>query len=161
ISGTSAPSPPQEASSNLFASENTNNGTGCAAPSTATVQVIDPTGSEAQTIYPCFEHSTLTDLLNAQSISWRYYTPLPGSIWTGPNAIQHMCGPNAPPPNATACEGSDWKNGVILKQAQVLKDIANGQLPSVSWVIPTGQASDHPSVNDGSGPSWVAAVVNA
>jgi phospholipase C len=31
----------------------------------------------------------------------------------------------------------------------------------VSWVIPTGQASDHPVTTDGSGPSWVASIVNA
>jgi phospholipase C len=42
-----------------------------------------------------------------------------------------------------------------------LTDIAIGQLACVSWVIPTGQASDHPGITDGSGPSWVASVVNA
>jgi phospholipase C len=31
----------------------------------------------------------------------------------------------------------------------------------VSWVIPTGQASDHPGNNNGTGPSWVASIVNA
>lgn len=31
----------------------------------------------------------------------------------------------------------------------------------MSWVVPTGQASDHGGINDGSGPSWVASVVNA
>jgi phospholipase C len=31
----------------------------------------------------------------------------------------------------------------------------------VSWIIPTGQASDHAGVNDGSGPSWVTSIVNA
>src|SRR5437868_10602121 len=35
------------------------------------------------------------------------------------------------------------------------------QLPAVSWVIPTGQASDHPGNNNGTGPSWVASIVNA
>jgi len=39
--------------------------------------------------------------------------------------------------------------------------IANGQLAQVTWVIPDGRASDHPALNDGSGPSWVASVVNA
>ena len=43
----------------------------------------------------------------------------------------------------------------------MLTDIANGQLPAVSWVIPNGQASDHPVGTDGSGPSWVASIVNA
>lgn len=28
-------------------------------------------------------------------------------------------------------------------------------------MIPDGRYSDHPAVNDGSGPSWVAAILNA
>jgi phospholipase C len=123
--------------------------------------LIDPSGSEAQTIYPCFEHPTLTDSLNAAKISWRYYSPSAGIIWNAPNAIQHMCVPNATPPNATICTGSDWTNNVVLQQTQVLTDIQNGTLAAVSWVIPNGQASDHAGGNAGSGPSWVASVVNA
>jgi phospholipase C len=91
-------------------------------------------------------------------LSWRYYTPLAGSIWTAPNAIQHLCVPNS---SNTGCTGSDWMNDVVINQAQVLTDIADGHLPAVSWVIPSGQESDHPEINDGSGPSWVASVVNA
>ena len=48
-----------------------------------------------------------------------------------------------------------------LNSAQILTDIANGQLPQVSWLIPSGQASDHALANDGCGPSWVTLVVNA
>jgi phospholipase C len=162
ISGTSAPS----VGSNLFAAENTfysTTGGGCYAPAGATVALIDPAGSESSNtpIYPCFEHATLTDLLEAKGNSWRYYTPSPVSIWTGPNAIQHICGPNATPPNATACVGSDWTNHVILNQTQILTDISNHQLADVSWVIPAGQASDHSgNLNGNEGPSWVASVVN-
>jgi len=43
----------------------------------------------------------------------------------------------------------------------VLTDIANGQLAAVSWVVPSGRTSDHPALSDGSGPSWVASIVNA
>jgi phospholipase C len=49
----------------------------------------------------------------------------------------------------------------VLHNQQILTDISAGQLPAVSWVIPTGQASDHAGSNDGSGPSWVASIVNA
>jgi phospholipase C len=164
LSGTSAPT----ATSNLFAAENTggDGNAGCAVISTDTVALINPSGSESTSQYPCFEHATLTDLLNAKSVSWRYYVSTTSwSIWTAPNAIEHMCGPNAPPPNATACTGADWTNNVVQGTAQnpapVLTDIANGQLPAVSWVIPNGYDSDHALSNDGSGPSWVAAVVNA
>ena len=82
--------------------------------------------------YPCFEHPTLTDLLNKKFVSWRYYAPSAGSIWTAPNAIQHMCGPNVAPPNGTACVGADWTDNVVLASPQnpapVLTDIAHGRL---------------------------------
>jgi phospholipase C len=163
ISGTSAPS----AGSNLFASENpvgipnAFDNAGCIAPPNELVSLINPSGDESHQMYPCFDHPTLTDILNTAKISWRYYSPLPGIIWNGPTGIEHMCVPNAPPPNGTACTGPDWINNVIIPNTKVLTDIANGQLASVSWVIPTGQASDHPGITDGSGPSWVAQVVNA
>jgi phospholipase C len=170
ISGTSAPT----ATSSLFASENPSGGgsgaAGCIAPPAETVRLIDPTGDEFSNapIYPCFEHPTLTDLLDTAKISWRYYAPSAGSIWTGPDAIQHMCGPNAAPPNATACVGSDWTGAspkVVIGQtqsnAQILTDIASNQLQQVSWVIPDGQDSDHPSSDNGCGPSWVTSIVNA
>ncbi len=149
ISGTSAPT----ATSNLFAAENPspNGGTGCAAPATATVALINPFGVESQYVYPCFEHPTLMDSLDAQTISWRYYTPAVNSgdaIWIGPLAIHHLY------------FGGDWAN-VIVPQTKVLTDIANGQLAQVSWVIPNGLDSDHPGGNNGTGPAWVASVVNA
>ena len=89
------------------------------------------------------------DLLDSKKLTWRYYTPSAGSIWTGPNAIHHLR------------LGPDWANDVILQQTQVLTDIASGNLAAVSWVIPDGRASDHALATDGSGPSWVASIVNA
>jgi phospholipase C len=50
---------------------------------------------------------------------------------------------------------------VDLTPADVLKDIAACNLRSVSWVIPSGQNSDHARGNDGGGPSGVASIVNA
>src|SRR5437016_10955593 len=149
ISGTSVPT----ATSNLFASENPHVPTagavvGCTAPAGEFVRLIDPTGAENSSQYPCFEHPTLVDELDAKSVAWKYYTPTPGSIWTGPNAIEHLR------------MGPDWTSSVITPSTQILTDITNGQLAQVSWVIPTAAASDHASSNDGSGPSWVASIVN-
>jgi len=164
ISGTSAPT----ATSNLFIADNAQgvpnagDNSGCLAPPAEYVYVIDPTGDESNTIYPCADHPTITDELNTKGISWRYYTPSAGSLWTGPNAIQHMCGPNVPPPNATACIGSDWTTSVVIPETQVLTDIAGGKLAAVSWVIPNGTNSDHAgSTSTTGGPSWVASIVNA
>ncbi|HEY3972143.1 MAG TPA: alkaline phosphatase family protein [Candidatus Sulfotelmatobacter sp.] len=168
ISGTSEPS----TGSNQFVAENAGgianagDNTGCTAPPAEYVSLIDPTGAETTRIYPCTDHPTLTDELDSAGITWRYYAPSAGSLWTGPNAIQHMCGPNAAPPNATACVGSDWVNHVVLyttaNPAPILTDISSNQLPAVSWVIPAGQNSDHAgTLTNTSGPSWVASIVNA
>jgi phospholipase C len=171
ISGTSEP----EVLSTSFAAENmglSKKGAGCVAPSDQTVQLINAQGLEAtgDTIYPCFEHPTLTDSLDnaVPAISWRYYAPSLGSIWTAPTAIQHMCAPNSPPPNGTACNGTDYTAAspkVVLNQsqtnAQILTDISSGQLQQVSWIIPNGNDSDHAETNTGCGPSWVTQVVNA
>jgi phospholipase C len=156
ISGTSAPT----ANSNLFAATNPNVGpAGCIGPPNEAVGVIDPSGKVSSTTYPCFEHPTLTDLMNNANVTWRYYAPSAGSIWTGPDAIQHMCQPQTVS-GVLTCTGSDWNN-VIIPEQQVLTDISNQKLAQVTWVIPDGAASDHAGGTDASGPSWVASVVNA
>jgi phospholipase C len=161
LAGTSAPT----ASSDLFAAENIypGVGAGCIAPPGSIVKLINPAGVEATTQYPCFEHATLTDELDAKGISWRYYAPNGNYIWTAPDAIQHMCQPQSQA-GTLVCTGSAWNNVIVPPKgssANILKDIANNQLAQVSWVIPSGPESDHPQANDGSGPSWVASVVNA
>jgi phospholipase C len=163
--GTSAPSAADDASG-TFASENMLNtrvaGTaataGCIAPATTVVQLIDANGKEsaANRVYPCFEHETVPDLLPS-SMSWRYYAPNAGSIWTAPNAISHICQSSG---FGGKCLGQDWTENVDLRPADVLSDIASCNLRNVSWVIPTGANSDHANGNDGGGPSWVASIVN-
>jgi phospholipase C len=157
--GTSAPSAADDAAG-IFASENmsgTASVAGCTAADGTTVELINPNGGENQKIYPCFEHQTMADILPS-AFTWRYYAPSAGSIWTAPNAIQHICESTG---HGGKCAGQDWTNNVDLKPADVLTDIAACNLRSVSWVIPTGANSDHAHVNDGGGPSWVAAIVNA
>ncbi|MFZ0685802.1 MAG: alkaline phosphatase family protein [Terriglobales bacterium] len=116
----------------------------------------------------CYEHPTLTDLLDSAGLSWKYYAPMAGSIWTAPDAIQHMCEPFSQDGkyDDTVCNGTDWtaaNPNVFIEgsSAQILADIANSQLADVSWVIPSGNNSDHADNPVDDGPSWVAAIVNA
>jgi phospholipase C len=163
LSGTSAPSE----NSPLFGADNptlsTTKPVGCIAPSASRIDLIDASGSLTThtPIYPCFEHATLTDLLDARGLSWRYYSPIaPGALWTAPNAINHIC--QAFTVNdVLTCTGPIYTSNVIVPQTQILTDIMNGQLAKVSWVIPSGISSDHSNSSDGSGPAWVASVVNA
>ena len=157
ISGTSAPT----ANSDFFAAENVGGAllpgrhsfgrSACGGLPGQSVQLIGPAGDESREQFPCFEHLTLMDLLDHQQLSWRYYSTQvswESAIWTAPNAIFHLR------------YSADWAK-VIPSPLQVLRDISNGDLATVSWVTPRGQDSDHPSLNLGSGPSWVAALVNA
>ena len=165
--GTSARTAPDDAKA-IFASENmartgiggTFAAAGCAAkdgPGGTAVALIKPPGVENEFVYPCFEHQTMADVL-PPGVDWRYYSPIPGSIWTAPNAIQHICMASGP---GGKCTGPEWQKNVDLRPSGVLRDIAACSLRSISWVIPTGHNSDHAHDNDGGGPSWVAAIVNA
>ncbi len=60
------------------------------------------------------------------------------------------------------CTGKDWTAHVVPDHpGQVLTDIANCALPAVTWVNPKGTFSDHAGFNNGTGPQWVASIVNA
>jgi len=100
----------------------------------------------------CWDPTTLGDELDNAKVSWAYYavsySGYPG-IWSAYQAIHHIY------------YGPDWQNDVISQPAQVLTDVANGKLRSVSWVTPTCANSDHAGCGSKTGPSWVASVVNA
>src|SRR5579863_5282753 len=140
IAGSSAPTAPGTTNSNLFAAdnpagggaENPNDFTGCLAPPGEYVMLIDPVinnpaTTETQSSFPCYDHPTLTDLLDAQQLSWTYYAPSASQLWNGPTGISHICEPDPPIPNATTCAGAIWQSHEVINPAQVLTDIQNGQ----------------------------------
>jgi phospholipase C len=105
--------------------------------------------------FPCFNYTTLRDLLDAKSISWKYYVPkfdggdYGGSLWNAFDAIHAVR------------YGPEWGTNVQWPEKNVFNDIKNGKLAAVSWVIPDFVNSDHPGAGSDTGPSWVASVVNA
>ncbi|HLI95084.1 MAG TPA: alkaline phosphatase family protein [Candidatus Baltobacteraceae bacterium] len=122
----------------------------CAAGSGRTsVPVINiDTGIESGSHAACFDHRTMFDVLDEKRLTYKYYANYTGGFWNGPSAISHIR------------FGPDWSH-ISMPNTNVFSDIAHGELPAVSWVTPSAAASDHPGVTDGSGPSWVASVVNA
>jgi phospholipase C len=99
-------------------------------------------------------YKTLQDLLDANSVSWKYYTPAwqgnTGAIWNAFLAISSVYG-----------NQNEWNAHISQPETNIFTDISNGTLPSLSWVIPDGVNSDHPAYASDTGPSWVASVVNA
>ena len=134
----------------------------CQVDNTKLLYPIQPVGSF------CYPHKTMADLLDARSITWKFYSPRPGSIWTAPDSFQSICkpefvNPNGDPKSKLECTGAEWKANVDLAKngTDILRDIDNCKLANVSWVIPDGAWSDHAGSGDKYGPSWVAAIVNA
>jgi phospholipase C len=133
---------------------------GCDAPPGVTTSLLTSSQQylKDQGPFPCFTYETMRDLLDAQSVSWKYYTPAitthGGDLWNAYDAIQQVR------------EGSEWTTNISSPETNIFKDISNNALPAVSWVIPDGQNSDHPAqqewgIHKDTGPSWVAQIVNA
>jgi phospholipase C len=150
ISGTSAITD----GSDLLVSENPRTSAGkpaggCDSAPGATVAVIDRSGYEGQSVYPCFARTALMNELDAAGLTWHYYQETPGpGLWNAVDAIRSIW------------HTSDYAN-VVYPSAQVLTDINNGHLANVTWITPSGRSSDHAGATDGSGPSWVASIANA
>jgi phospholipase C len=113
--------------------------------------------------FPCTDkfpssgsYQTLQNLLDAKSISWKYYTPFPikgsvGALWNAFLVISSVYN-----------NKSEWDAHISSPETNIFTDINNGTLPTMSWVIPDAQNSDHPGYSSkDTGPSWVASVVNA
>jgi phospholipase C len=99
-------------------------------------------------------YPTLRDLLDAKSVSWRYYVPAitvkgSGALWNAYDMIYPVR------------YGSEWTTNVVSPETQVFGDISAGNLAAMSWVIPDSANSDHPGRYADTGPSWVSSLVNA
>jgi phospholipase C len=137
----------------------------CPITNTALVYPSDPVGTF------CFPHQSMPDLLDPKGITWKYYAPglpIAEDLWIAPNSIQSLCqpafvDPSGNPNSAVQCAGQEYNARVDVNNrgTDILRDIANCNLQRVSWVIPDAQWSDHATVDNNYGPSWVATVINS
>jgi phospholipase C len=124
---------------------NTGGEWGCGALPSATVQVLNANGSVTNQ-FPCFDFDTLPDRLQAANISWKYYARSQGEECPLA-AIKHIR------------ETSLWTDHVVSVD-QFATDAKNGQLPTVSWVEPPLNDSDHPSQSICQGENWTVQQLN-
>jgi phospholipase C len=141
---------------------------GCDANKSVVTAIIKPGGKvyEFGGPFPCFNYTTLRDLLDAKSVSWKFYAQAvqkesgpqkgdTGGIWSAFDAIKAVR------------YSPEWHNNVTRSSLDIFNDIKNRRLPAVSWVTPDGANSDHPGEFSmrqepvDTGPSWVASIVNA
>jgi phospholipase C len=125
---------------------------GCDAPAAETVPVVDPEGDEME-VPPCFDIPTEGDLLTKAGVGWASYTATDtqnGYIWSAYNSIKHIR------------DTDQWKEHVFPVDS-LIDDISADRLPSVTWVAPRFEDSDHPKFKTSlcQGENWTTQVVNA
>lgn len=122
---------------------------GCDSIAGTTVETIDQNGRRGPSVYPCFIRKSIMDLMNEHEVTWHYYQARGGpGLWHAVDAIRQIW------------DGRSYEN-VRWPPSRVLTDIKDQRLPDVTFVTPTAAASDHAGSTNGTGPSWVASVVNA
>ena len=121
---------------------------GCTGPSNVIATLTDQR-TYGPNIPVCQNYETLGDELDAAGRTWRLYSATKQSQWVAYRSIHHIR------------YGPDWKRNVVGSSAQVILDVASGQLADVTWVTPSCKNSDHGACGSRTGPEWVADVVNA
>jgi phospholipase C len=136
-------------------------------PSTCTNSVDNPWPNTG--VAPIFAWTDLTYLLHKNNISWGYYVTK-GTEPDCANPATLSCAPVKQ--NATTLSIwnplPDFDTVIADNQVGNVQSVANfyaaahaGTLPQVSWVIPSGDESDHPPSPISAGQSYVTSVVNA
>jgi phospholipase C len=125
-----------------------------------------PAGSPGTPIYAWTD---LTYLLHRQHVSWGYYV-VAGTEPDCTNAAALSCVPgqqNAKTPGIWNplpyfdTVNHDDQVGNIRSVNSFYTAAQHGQLPAVSWVVPSGQVSEHPPSSVSGGQSYVTSLVNA
>jgi phospholipase C len=118
---------------------------------------------------PVYAWTDLTYLLHRDGVSWGYYV-VAGSEPDCENDAAVSCSPvhqNAKTPGIWNVlpffdtVRKDGQLGNIQSVHNFYTDAKNGTLPSVSWVVPSGEVSEHPPRPISSGVAYVTSLVNA
>ena len=134
---------------------------GCDAPPGTTVPYLNAQGMIAGTEFPClYRTPTLGNMLDLYGLSWAYYSNDLSYLATGQ---EYDISTQPEDAFALVRNGPDWQKDVISRGGvgREFLDIADGNLPAVSWFNPPVIASDHAQDTTSFGPDYNADLVNA
>jgi phospholipase C len=118
---------------------------------------------------PIYAWTDLTYLLYKDHVSWGYYV-VPGSEPDCENDASISCAPVRQNANTPGIWNplpffdtvkADGQLGNIQPVDDFYGAASKGQLPAVSWVVPSGAVSEHPPAPVSYGQSYVTSLVNA
>jgi phospholipase C len=98
----------------------------------------------------CFSDPTVGEQLTERDVDWASYSASPdqpGYIWQAYSAYENVY-------------GTELWDRHIEPVDRILDDIEANALPSVTWVTPRFQLSDHPPYSTGHAHNWVTDLVN-
>jgi phospholipase C len=119
---------------------------GCDDPAGTLVSLTSPSGGGTSAMYPCFRFKSLPDELTADGVTWKYYANGLTQLHNALDSIDSIR--NTP---------SKWSR--VQPEGQFTKDVAAGNLPSVSWLVP--RWTDHPPQPACAGENETVGLVNA
>jgi phospholipase C len=100
----------------------------------------------------CFRFETTGEALSRRNIDWASYSADPyqaGYIWQAYSAIEDVY------------RNEELWDEHIWPVDDLMRDIEAGALPSVTWITPRFQLSDHPPFSTKHAHNWVTDIVNA
>jgi phospholipase C len=128
-----------------------------------------PTSASPSRRSPIYAWTDLTYLLHKHNVSWGYYV-VPGAEPDCENDASLSCAPvkqNSRTPGIWNplpyfdTVRNDGQLGNIQPSSSFYAQAKAGTLPAVSWVIPSGEVSEHPPGPVSFGQSYVTSLVNA
>jgi phospholipase C len=101
-------------------------------------------------VFPCFDQTSIGDLLDAAHVTWKYYTgPYNDFLDPAVNVYDAF---------RKIRYGRDWQRSVITPSSTILSDIQNCRLPQVAFAMPVAVDSDHAGTLSAAGPGWVGSI---
>jgi phospholipase C len=101
----------------------------------------------------CFDFPTVPEQLEHAGVSWAYYSASPGQsgyFWNALNGLGNVFHTDL------------WRPGDTIRAVDhLVKDIEADRLPSVTWITPRFELSDHPPESTCFSHNWVTSVVSA
>jgi phospholipase C len=129
----------------------------------------DPTNVQPTATSPIYAWTDLTYLLHKNHVSWGYYV-VKGTEPDCENDASVSC---TPVPQQASTPGiwnplpyfetvhNDRQLANIQSVSNFYASAKNGTLPEVSWVVPSGDVSEHPPSSVSAGQSYVTSLINA
>jgi phospholipase C len=119
-------------------------------------------------VSPTYAWTDLTYLLHKNSVSWKYYV----AQGTQPDCEDDQATCAALPQTVGTPEiwnplpwfttvKQDGQLGNIQTIGSFYADAKSGHLPAVSWVVPNGKVSEHPTALVSTGQTYVTTLINA